>query len=165
MKICRRFWKRKMWVFQIIRYSYRYLAMIPVSVGDLFHKICKLTYYGKTTLDLNSIGIFFIKSTIIVTIFILRGHKCFKDKISWHNIHWATSKELCRNGVKIIKKHCTREEELKVRNIIGMLFQNIAISMVVCWQFSCWLYVYAWGISFVTKCLLQLSKTKFDNHY
>ena len=50
--------------------------------GDFFHKICKLTYYGKTTLDLNSIGIFFIKSTIIVTIFILRGHKCFKDKIS-----------------------------------------------------------------------------------
>ena len=101
MKICRRFWKRKMWVFQIIRYSYRYLAMIPVSVGDFFHKICKLTYYGKTTLDLNSIGIFFIKSRIILTIFILRGHKCFKDKISWHNIHWATSKELCRNGVKI----------------------------------------------------------------
>ena len=40
---------RKMWVFQIIRYSYRYLAMIPVSVDDFFHKICKLTYYGKTT--------------------------------------------------------------------------------------------------------------------
>ena len=86
---------------ELIRYSYRYLATIPVSVGDVFHKICKLTYYGKTTLYLNSIGIFFIKSTIIVTIFILRGHKCFKDKISWHNIHWATSKELCRNGVKI----------------------------------------------------------------
>ena len=60
MKICRRFWKRTMWVFQIIRCSYRYLAMIPVSVGDFFHKICKLTYYGKRTLDLNSLGIFFI---------------------------------------------------------------------------------------------------------
>ena len=56
---------------------------------------------GKTTLDLNFISIFFIKSTIIINIFIFRGHKCFKDKISWHNIHWATSKELCRNGVKI----------------------------------------------------------------
>ena len=46
-----------------------------------------------------------------------------------------------------------------------MLFQNIAISMVVWWKFSRWLYVYAWGISFVTKCVLQLCKTKFDNHY
>ena len=101
IKICKSFWKRKMWVFQVIRYSYWYLATIPVSMGDFFHKLCKLTYYGKTTLDLNSIGIFFIKSTIIITIFIFRGHKCFKEKISWHNIHWATSKGLCRNGVKI----------------------------------------------------------------
>ena len=75
IKICKSFWKRKMWVFQVIRCSYRYLATIPVSVGDFFHKLCKLTYYGKTTLDLNSIGIFFIKSTIIITIFIFRGHK------------------------------------------------------------------------------------------
>ena len=48
----------------------------PVSVGDFSPKICKMAYYGKTTLGLNSIvGICFIKSTI--TIFIFSGHKCF----------------------------------------------------------------------------------------
>ena len=73
----------------------------PCKCGWFSPKICKVTYYGETTLDFNSIAsVFsFIKSTI--TVFIFRGHKCFKDKISWHNIHWATSKELCRNGVKI----------------------------------------------------------------
>ena len=30
-------------------------------------------------------------------------------------------------------------------------------SLIVC--------IYAWGISFVTKCLLQLGENKFDNHY
>ena len=92
LSLCKSFWRSK-WE------SYRYLATISVSVGDFSPKICKMAYHGKTTLGLNSIvSICFIKSTI--TIFIFSGHKCFWDKISWHNIHWATSKEVWRNGVE-----------------------------------------------------------------
>ena len=69
LSLCKCFWKRK-WK------SYRYLATIPVSVGDFPPKICKMAYHGKTTLGLNSIvGICFRKSTI--TIFIFSNHKCF----------------------------------------------------------------------------------------